>query len=52
MTLASLEFSFSSIRRALADGVTADLIIGEACCRAQACAGMAYSPRSFRKTTQ
>lgn len=37
MTLASLEFSFASIRRALADGLTADLIIGEACRRAQAC---------------
>jgi allophanate hydrolase len=38
MTLASLEFSFASIRGALADGVTAEAIIAEACRRAQACA--------------
>jgi allophanate hydrolase len=39
MTLASLEFSFASIRRALADGMTAEPIIAEACRRARACAG-------------
>ncbi len=39
MKLASLEFSFASIRRALADGVTAESVISEACRRARACAG-------------
>lgn len=39
MDIASLEFSFSSIRSALANGVAAGEIIGEACRRAQACAG-------------
>lgn len=39
MDMASLEFSFSSIRSALANGVAVDAIIREACRRAQACAG-------------
>ena len=39
MTLASLEFSFAAIRGALAGGMTADMVIAEACRRAQACAG-------------
>jgi len=39
MTLASLDFGFASIRRARADGVTAEAIIAEACRRARACAG-------------
>jgi allophanate hydrolase len=39
MKLASLEFSFASIRRVLADGVTAESVISEACRRARACAG-------------
>lgn len=38
MDLASLDFNFSSIRSALASGLPADLIIAEACRRAQACA--------------
>jgi allophanate hydrolase len=38
MDLASLEFSFSSIRSALAHSVSAEKIVGEACRRAQACA--------------
>lgn len=39
MDISSLEFSFSSIRSALTNGVAADEIIGQACRRAQACAG-------------
>jgi allophanate hydrolase len=39
MSVKSIDFSFASIRRALADGMTADQIVGEACRRAQACAG-------------
>jgi allophanate hydrolase len=38
MDLASLDFSFSSVRSALAHGLSADLIVAEACRRAQACA--------------
>lgn len=38
MTLASLDFSFASIHRAIADGVTAEGIVAEACRRAEACA--------------
>ncbi|MBI5128434.1 MAG: amidase [Rhodopseudomonas palustris] len=38
MTLAALDFSFASIRRAMAQGIAAPLIIAEACRRAQACA--------------
>lgn len=37
MTLATLDFSFASIRRAITDGIRAPLIIAEACRRAQAC---------------
>jgi allophanate hydrolase len=38
MDLASLELTFSSVRSGLAHGISADLIVGEACRRAQACA--------------
>ncbi|CAN5398626.1 hypothetical protein BH11PSE4_BH11PSE4_07700 [soil metagenome] len=37
MSLDSIELSFAAIRQAMAVGVTADLIVGEACRRAQAC---------------
>lgn len=37
MSLNSMELSFAAIRQAMAGGVTADLIVGEACRRAQAC---------------
>jgi len=39
MTLSALDFSFASIRQALAKGSTADQVIAEACRRAEACAG-------------
>lgn len=38
MDLALIDFSFSSVRSALARGVSADRIVEEACRRAQACA--------------
>lgn len=38
MSLEPMEFRFASIRHAIADGVTADLIASEACRRAKACA--------------
>jgi allophanate hydrolase len=38
MDLASLDFGFSSVRARLAKGIPADLIVEEACRRAQACA--------------